>query len=65
MWSEFVCVNPIAFSVILDDMSEDELTIRLLSCQTDFNVDEDYNPILFQNLCYIYIIKLYILAEHD
>ena len=50
MWSEFVCVNPITFSVSLDDMSGDELTIRLLSCQTDVNLDED-NKLFFSKMC--------------
>jgi hypothetical protein len=31
-------------------MSGDELTIRLLSCQTDVNLDED-NKLFFSKMC--------------
>ena len=52
-------------SCILLRMSEDELTIRLLSCQYDFDLDEE-NKLFFAKTCVNFIHKnLYFFLQMD
>ena len=56
-WTEIISINPIMFSVFLGAKNDDELCFTLLSCQTDFDLDDE-NMNIFQTLCVSYVYKL-------
>ena len=55
-WTEIISLDPITFSAFLGCKSDDELCFILLSCDTDFELDND-NMARFQLLCVTYVYR--------
>ena len=55
-WTEIISLDPITFSAFLGCKSDDELCFILLSCDTDFELDND-NMARFQLLYVTYVYR--------
>jgi hypothetical protein len=55
-WTDVISLDPITLSVFLGCKSDDELCFILLSCDTDFELDND-NMARFQLLCVTYVYR--------
>ncbi len=56
-WSDVININPIDFNIHLGNMTDLELTWTLLSCHTDFQLDDDHKE-TFEIICVKYFYKL-------
>ncbi|VDI56079.1 Hypothetical predicted protein [Mytilus galloprovincialis] len=55
LWEDLIDINPIVFSVYLDNLTSSTFTATLLSCYTEYDLD-NYNSITIQELILIIII---------
>ncbi len=50
MWQDIIAINPINFSVYMDNLNSLTFTAEILSCNTDFELDS-VNEHYFSDLC--------------
>lgn len=53
-WRDVISLEPIEFSVFLDSLTPETLCLTLLSCSTDFDLDDE-NSLAFSKICLDFI----------
>ncbi|CAG2244259.1 MIZ1 [Mytilus edulis] len=57
LWEDLISINPIVFSVYLDNLTSSTFTATLLSCYTEYDLDND-NSIYFSKTCITHVQRM-------
>ncbi|CAG2195015.1 unnamed protein product [Mytilus edulis] len=57
LWEDLISINPIVFSVYLDNLTSSTFTATLLSCYTEYDLDND-NSIYFSKTCITHVQRI-------